>query len=199
MIRAILTFLVISILGAAAQAQEFRALARVLPETSRAQDTSRGGAEMVLAITQAVPFRVFTLDDPARVVVDFREVAWDGLGPEFDAADTITSVETGGALEAGWSRMVLRLAEPMRVTLAAMATDPSDGTARVRSGWCRLMPKPSPPKPVRPRGWPHWSRRLQPCPGWRGRTGPNVWSWFWIQAMVALIPAHSATAMTRPI
>ena len=134
MIRAILTFLVISILGAAAQAQEFRALARVLPETSRAQDTSRGGAEMVLAITQAVPFRVFTLDDPARVVVDFREVAWDGLGPEFDAADTITSVETGGALEAGWSRMVLRLAEPMRVTLAAMATDPSDGTARVRIG-----------------------------------------------------------------
>ncbi|QBY00996.1 N-acetylmuramoyl-L-alanine amidase [Rhodophyticola sp. CCM32] len=130
MIRAVLTFLMI-LLTLPAAAQEFRALARVIPEGSALRDAPGGGADLVLALSQAVPFRVFTLDDPARVVVDFREVAWDGMTSDFDTAGPVEAVQTGGALQAGWSRMVLRLALPLKVTEAAMETDPTDGTAIV--------------------------------------------------------------------
>ncbi|WP_430449009.1 N-acetylmuramoyl-L-alanine amidase [Rhodophyticola sp.] len=130
MIRAVLSFLMIW-LATPALAQDFRALARVLPADSSLSDVAGGGARMGLALSQAVPFRVFTLDDPARVVVDFREVAWEGLSVDFDAADAVAGVETGGALEPGWSRMVLELSRPLAVAQAAMETDPADGTATV--------------------------------------------------------------------
>ena len=37
------------------------------------------GAEVVLYLSQPVPWRVFTLDDPRRLVIDFREVDWRGV------------------------------------------------------------------------------------------------------------------------
>lgn len=136
MIRAVLTFLAMLSAAPAAQAQGFRALARVIGAESRLVDAG-GGAELVLSLTQAVPFRVFTLEDPARVVLDFREVDWAGLEAGFDGAAAVASVAAGGAVEPGWSRMVLNLETPMGVDIAAMEVDETAGSARVR---LRLSP-----------------------------------------------------------
>ena len=135
MIRAAFVFIVFLVTCLPAAAQDLRALARVLAEGSRLEDDGR---EVVLdlALTQAVPYRIFVLDDPARVVLDFREVAWTGLGADFNASDRISGVVTGRA-DAGWSRMVLALTGPMAVDQAGMLTDDSDGTATVQ---LRLVP-----------------------------------------------------------
>ena len=105
-------------------AQEFRALARVNAEDSALQNASSDRAQMRLALSQAVPFRVFTVSDPARVVLDFREVAWDALPAAFNQSRAVARVSTGSAPDQGWSRMVLKLATPMAVESAAMQTDP---------------------------------------------------------------------------
>lgn len=120
-----------------AQAQEFRALARILPEASMLEDSGRGGAELTLALSQAVPYRVYLLDDPARVVLDFREVTWSGLAEGFDRSAHVTSVQTGRG-DAGWSRMVLLLDTPMGIDRAAMQTDDTDGSAVVHLSLSRI-------------------------------------------------------------
>jgi len=129
-LRAALIFLLTLATALPASAQGFGAMARVLGAESALEDRGQG-AEMTLALTQAVPFRVFTLADPYRVVIDFRQVAWSGLPPGFDAADAVTSVETGAAFQPGWSRMVLTLDAPLMPAVAAMETDPTTGEARV--------------------------------------------------------------------
>ncbi len=105
-------------------------MARVMPESSRLEDSGRDGVDLSLALSQAVPYRVFLLDDPARVVLDFREVTWSGLAVDFDQSDHVDAVRTGRG-DAGWSRMVLRLATPMGIDRAAMRTNEADGSAVV--------------------------------------------------------------------
>lgn len=130
MLRAALILILSLATAVPVAAQGFGAMARVLTEDSRLRDDG-AGAEMVLGLTQAVPFRVFTLADPYRVVIDFREVAWSGLPPDFDAASAVTDVETGAAFQPGWSRMVLTLDAPLAPVIAAMETNPTTGAAEV--------------------------------------------------------------------
>lgn len=114
-------------MAAPAQAQELTALARVDPAGSSIVD-NRGGAELVLSLSQAVPFRVFTLDAPRRLVLDFSEVAWDGLSEDaFDRAAAVSGVQMG-VFQPGWSRMVVTLDAPLAIHTAEMKT--ADG-ARV--------------------------------------------------------------------
>lgn len=135
MIRLVLVLMSFLMVALPAAAQDLRALARVLAEGSRLEDDGR---EVVLdlALTQAVPYRVFVLDDPARVVLDFREVNWAALGPELDASSHVTGLAMGRG-DAGWSRMVLTLDRPMEIAQAGMQTDDNDGTAQVQ---LRLSP-----------------------------------------------------------
>jgi N-acetylmuramoyl-L-alanine amidase len=114
----------------AALAQSFGALARVVPDATRIE-TRGGHVTLRLGLSQPVPFRVYTLDDPRRVVLDFREVIWDGVPLTVDGAAGVTSVEVGAAFEAGWSRMVLTLEAPMLPRVAAMETDAASGQATV--------------------------------------------------------------------
>ncbi len=60
-------------------AQELTALARVDPGPSEITDGWFGGTTLRLQLSQGVPFRVFLLDNPARLVVDFREADWSGV------------------------------------------------------------------------------------------------------------------------
>ncbi len=129
MIRAILIFALLC-LPFPALSQGFGALARVLSEDSSLSG-NRSSADLHLSLSQAVPFRVFTLDDPMRVVLDFREVAFDGLPETFNRARSIDTVEYGGAATPGWSRMVLTLNTPMVPEIAAMETDEVTGEAVV--------------------------------------------------------------------
>lgn len=111
-------------------AQTLGASARALPDGSSLTGNRRG-TELQLALSQAVPFRVFTLSDPMRVVVDFRTVDFSALPVDFDDARDVESVQMGGASTPGWSRMVLTLSEPQSLDVAAMETDDSTGQAVV--------------------------------------------------------------------
>ncbi|MFD0857940.1 N-acetylmuramoyl-L-alanine amidase [Roseovarius aquimarinus] len=116
-------------MGAAAQQSDFGALARLDAEAS-AITATRGQIEVKLALSQGVPFRIFSLDGPPRIVVDFREVDWAGtLGPELIETDLVTSARVGG-FRPGWSRMVLELAEPFALARAGLVGG-ADGTGAV--------------------------------------------------------------------
>lgn len=129
MFRAVL-ILVLLWLCAPAVAQPLSAAARVLPEGSELRGTDQG-TRLRLALSQAVPFRVFTLTDPMRVVLDFRTVDFSALSAEFDMAPGVERVDMGGASTPGWSRMVLTLTTPQALNIAAMETDNVTGQAIV--------------------------------------------------------------------
>ncbi len=128
--RLLTTALCWALCAGTADAQQLRALARVDMESSAITDT-RDGVEVALALTQAVPYRIFTLDAPMRVVVDFREVAFDANLDALDQSNKVAAV-AGGAFRPGWSRLVIELAEPMAVETAGLETDLNEGDAVVR-------------------------------------------------------------------
>jgi N-acetylmuramoyl-L-alanine amidase len=108
-------------------AQGFTALARVLADESQIADSGYFDVSIDLSLSQAVPFRVFTLDTPPRLVLDFQEVDWSTLArEEFRRSDRVAYVEFG-AYVPGWSRMVIELAEPMAVVSVEMRTDTGAG------------------------------------------------------------------------
>ncbi len=112
-------------------AQDLSALAKVDPAKSQIRDTW-GGVEVTLGLSQAVPYRVFTLSNPNRAVFDFREVVWDGLSRDAILnSDSVSDVRFG-PLRPGWSRMVMDLREPLTVETAALDRNP-DGGSRVLS------------------------------------------------------------------
>ncbi len=116
--------------GCMAVAQEFSALARVDLDNTRISDT-RTGVRIELGLSQGVPFRVFTLDDPRRLVMDFREVDWRGVDPKLlDWSDGVSGVRVGGFVP-GWSRMVVDLTAPYAVKTADAEIEAESGTAQI--------------------------------------------------------------------
>ncbi|WP_299350260.1 N-acetylmuramoyl-L-alanine amidase [uncultured Shimia sp.] len=120
-----------------AAAQDLSGLARVDAEKSSLTNTWRDRVDLTLSLSQGVPWRVFQLDDPRRLVLDFREIDWQG----FDA-DALGQVESigqvrHGQFRPGWSRMVLDLDSPLVVETAGMTLDESSGQALLQLS---LMP-----------------------------------------------------------
>ncbi len=112
----------------ASVAQDLGALARF--EDGRFTDRW-GGAELRLDISQGVPWRVFTLTSPNRLVMDFREVQWGDVDPaSLDSADSVTTLRMGG-YRPGWSRLVAEMAEPMQVESAELVTNTTTGAATI--------------------------------------------------------------------
>ena len=138
MVRAVLgpllaaCVLIFTGLGAAAQSGGggLAGLARLIPAQSGVA-VVQGGLELRLGLSQAVPYRVFTLADPARLVIDFREVAFGDWPAATQWPEAITRAEAGPARGAGWSRLVLELAQPMLPRRVEMRTDPLTGQAEV--------------------------------------------------------------------
>lgn len=129
MIRAAILWLALLVASAAqGQGQPPAALARLLPEDSRMADAGEG-VELVLALTQAVPYRVYTLDAPPRLVVDLSVVNWGAeaalLRPGRATALTLSQAPDG------WSRLVADLAAPFALETAGMAVNPDTGAATV--------------------------------------------------------------------
>jgi N-acetylmuramoyl-L-alanine amidase len=100
------------------------ALARVAEPGAVIRDDGQG-VVIEVPLTQSVPWRVFTLDQPARLVVEFSEVVWETV-PSL-ASSTVIEVETGRE-RPGWSRLVAVLREPLVVDSAEM-TVADDGRA----------------------------------------------------------------------
>ncbi|SEW16104.1 N-acetylmuramoyl-L-alanine amidase [Cognatiyoonia koreensis] len=112
-------------------AQEFSALARIDPARSQVTDAGRA-LQIDLHLSQTVPYRVFTLDEPLRLVLDFREVDWSGISREqLLTAEAVTDLRFGG-FRPGWSRMVVDLAVPMVLETAGMTVDTSGGSAHLQ-------------------------------------------------------------------
>ncbi len=134
MIRAILKVLAITL--ACAQtvgAQELTALARVDPEKSQITDGWFGKTQVTLSLSQGVPFRVFLLDEPARLVVDFREADWADVRPDMILTEPgRVSAVRFGAFRPGWSRLVADLAEPMVPVEVGMPVDTASGNATLQ-------------------------------------------------------------------
>ena len=132
MIR-ILAFLGALVWAQLAVAQGFGGLARV--DVAQSQVKDRGGDVLVeLHLSQAVPYRVFTVDDPPRLVMDFREVLFDGVRNEVFVNSDGVSDARFGPFRPGWSRMVLDLTGPWAVYEAGMIVSEEDasGVLRVR-------------------------------------------------------------------
>ena len=83
---------------------------------------------MDLALSQPVPWRAYTLDQPRRLVIDFSDVRFDGLLPT--VTDRIGTITTG-PIQPGWSRMVVALDAPLAIAEAGLDTSAPDGRARL--------------------------------------------------------------------
>ena len=122
---------VLTSLPAAAQQQAgFSALARFDPEKSAIADT-RGGVAVDLFLSQGVPYRVFTLDDPRRLVLDFREVDFATMSATRLVQSEKVLTARAGRIRDSWSRMVLDLAEPLNVKSVDMRIDDASGAAQL--------------------------------------------------------------------
>ena len=122
--------------GPLAAQEGFSGLARLDVAQSQVRDAG-GGLEVTLYLSQPVPFRVFTLAAPRRLVLDFREVDWRGATRAGLLNADLASDLRFGLLRPGWSRLVVDLAAPLLVEEAGMQVDAQVGTATVR---VRLLP-----------------------------------------------------------
>ena len=114
-----------------ALAQELGGLARVDAFQSGINDVVGGKVQIDLHLSQGVPYRVYTLDEPRRLVVDFQEVDWSGLTPaDFVQSGKIEGLRVG-AFRPGWSRMVADLGEPLIVQTVDLAVDSENGQAHL--------------------------------------------------------------------
>lgn len=131
-----LVLLALALAGAGA-AQDFGALARIDPAQSRIADDGRG-VTVTLALSQGVPYRLFTLDAPPRLVLDFQEVDWTGLDrAALLKGKRIAGVEFGTYVP-GWSRMVAEMSAAMGIDSAGLSVDRITGAARLT---VRLSPR----------------------------------------------------------
>ncbi|EIE51957.1 N-acetylmuramoyl-L-alanine amidase [Salipiger aestuarii] len=90
---------------------------------------ARNGAELTLDLSQGVPWRAFTLTDPPRLVLDFREVDWTGADSKAMVHSDAVKTLRMGPFSAGWSRLVAVLNAPMLIDRAGMRVDDASGRA----------------------------------------------------------------------
>ena len=118
---AVLLAAILTLVPNGASAQELTGLARVDAARSSVKDT-RDGLELRLGLSQAVPYRVFTLEAPPRLVLDFSVVAWDGFDrAAFNQSKVISNIAVG-AIRPNWSRMVLAMDAPFGIKGAELQT-----------------------------------------------------------------------------
>jgi len=82
----------------------------------------RQAAWVEFPVSARCDFRVFTLDDPMRVVVDFAGLDWPEAPPPDPGPGAVAALRYG-LFSPEWSRLVLDLARPMRVAEAAFAAE----------------------------------------------------------------------------
>lgn len=118
------------LLGSPASGQDPSGLARLDLGASHVADEGPDLA-VTLALSQTVPWRLYTLDAPPRLVVDFRTVDW-GMGQDGLLVPGLATGLRAGAIRSGWSRLVVDLAEPLLVSEAGMVVDGADGSALLK-------------------------------------------------------------------
>lgn len=79
-----------------------------------------GGVTLRIGLSKAVSYRVFTLDDPKRLVVDLRDLDWANM-PDGLMAPEISDIRFG-LFQPGWSRLVVDLDTALLVDAVEMLT-----------------------------------------------------------------------------
>jgi N-acetylmuramoyl-L-alanine amidase len=121
-----------------AAAQDAAGLARFVD--GQIEDRRFGGTHMTLTLSQGVPWRLFTLTDPWRLVLDFSEVDWQGADPtELNQSDRVPDLRIG-LFRPGWSRLVMELSEPMAIDSAELETGIDGAAATLRLQLTRSDP-----------------------------------------------------------
>lgn len=92
------------------------------PERTRVAD-GWGTLEVSMGLDQITPYRVFTLDEPRRLILDVAHASFAGLDPDDMLSGNRAVAVRVGPLRPGWSRMVVDLAEPLIIVEAGMVTD----------------------------------------------------------------------------
>ncbi|MEH6776196.1 MAG: N-acetylmuramoyl-L-alanine amidase, partial [Cereibacter changlensis] len=82
------------LVASAVGAQELTAVARLDPAASHVADVRRG-VGLELALSQPVPWRVRVMDQPPRLVLDFREVDFTGIGAVEEDSDRVLGLRAG--------------------------------------------------------------------------------------------------------
>ncbi|MGZ9810406.1 N-acetylmuramoyl-L-alanine amidase [Pseudoroseicyclus sp. H15] len=131
--RLVATLLLWLMAALPAAAQDFSALARL--DVARSQIHDEGdGLRAELHLSQAVPYRAYTLAEPWRLVLDFRELDFRGATPTaLLNADNAAGVQFG-TIRPGWSRLVVELGAPMRIDVAGLQVDEASGEAVLQVG-----------------------------------------------------------------
>ncbi|MGV6847456.1 MAG: AMIN domain-containing protein, partial [Marinibacterium sp.] len=111
--------------AAMASAQGLSGLARIDPAASGIEAGAKGRSTLTIALSQGVPFRLFTLDAPRRLVIDFREADWAGIPVRELFAGEAVDTAKAGVYRPGLSRLVLALNRPLAVETAGLAVDPA--------------------------------------------------------------------------
>lgn len=131
MYRLRLALVALWLIPATGFAQDFSGLARIDASQSSITDHAVDGVQIDLQLSQGVPYRLFTLDNPPRLVLDFQEVDWSGLQQgQFLNTDRIKQVLFGSYVP-GWSRLVAELGAPMQVASAGIVVDAVTGGAHL--------------------------------------------------------------------
>lgn len=169
---------IFALLGAPLAAQELSGLARLNAQTSFIGADGESLA-ISLALSQPVPWRLRLLDNPPRLIMDFREVDWQNLSAVQMDGDAITGLRAG-VFRPAWSRLVIELNGPMAIRRSEMVTQNAAATVNVTLAptdavdFAKIAAAPEPPEWQLPK-----STALQ-APKKRG-TGPMV---------VVLDPGH---------
>lgn len=167
--KAVLWAVMVVVCGAfGALAQDLSALARLDAGASAITDQD-GALRLDLHLSQPVPWRVRHLDGPPRLVIDTREVDWQGIADLTRPA--LVADLRAGVLRPGWTRLVVELAQPMVVTRAGMLTGNGPATIEIT-----LEPASAPDFAARaaqpdPAGWALPDAAPLPPPASRGE-GP---------------------------
>ncbi|WP_339107606.1 N-acetylmuramoyl-L-alanine amidase [Thioclava sp. GXIMD4216] len=110
-----------------AQAQDSRlsALAQLDPARSGITGDATQ-TDLRLGLSQPVAWRAFLLDNPPRLVVDFREVDFSAQDPAVmlgkGGKSGAVQVLRWGPFRPGWSRLVAELSGPMKIAAAQLRT-----------------------------------------------------------------------------
>ncbi|WP_415920345.1 AMIN domain-containing protein [Tateyamaria sp. SN6-1] len=189
--RALFAAFLIWTTAVCALAQDLSGLARVDTGVSGIEDGWFGRTTLTLSLSQGVPFRVFTLDAPARLVVDFREVDFEGILPRdiLDAPGRVSAIRFG-VFRPGWSRLVMDLAEPMLPVEVGMPVEASSGRATF-SIVLKSVDEARFAEKARGPDDPAWGVQAAAAPPPRSRTGLSS---SLIRATAALTPVRCAKA-----
>ncbi len=76
------------------------------------------GITLSLGLSEPAPFRVFTLDNPRRVLIDLGDIGVDNMPADLAMDIPEISAIRFGLFQLGESRIVLDLAEPMQIESA---------------------------------------------------------------------------------